>query len=960
MGKTLKICLAMGGGVSLGSFSGSALTEALKLLILYGQDSDGNKYENVVVDGMSGASAGAMALTVMLKALINYKSMLYLLDGVTEKTLVKELSQLYFGGDDKKAKSHDKIEDLKALQVAQKLQEELWVNRLNASSLFGKEKIKNFTPNIHRSFALLDRGLLEKLATDFIIKPKHKDLKNIRVLDKTRVTFACSLTNLLPIEIKKNEKDLSKLEKNLIQSVGSQNHTEIRVIDFVFDKKNLRGKHTDERWLEFSDTEELSERQFDLGKDTAWATMCASVLACGAFPIAFEPVILKRYKEEYNGKGEDHSGQWPTQFNNLNKLINGNSIKTHSTVFNEDIKYGDNKVFYNSFNFPYVDGGTFNNEPIREAFRMGAFQDYGNDTSNTDRLVLFVDPIVRTEKYQTFQQSSLMPVNLNGKKVEANGELMKFIGVTSSLINSLKNQGTIKEEHKISDVKENLVLRNTIFKYLEHNEKLGKNLSTEILDTAYVKIENNLKADIIPLGTRDVIIYFKNELSKYCDLTHNSNSTCLHITHKQFQKLIAKIDSYKKKGKTFDFQKKGYAILGITSKKDKNLFASTVFKIIFDFSLNTDGKNENAERVAILPINSQNEVISLPGEEISAFGGFASLKARQYAFNYGILSALNSLAAAEDGFRKPKTENGQIYPFIVSNQLEGLRHDIKEKIQDIEFPESRLSYQNHIREKLVKVGLKRVVILIKTIFKTKILLIALFGSMLSLILKLRPKLKWVIHVVTTLLYKYFLKKKIDVMHTYLLPVTISIISTKKLSKKVKVSTMDDENITMTMVLNNNEESQNKYQYLFQVYRAPYKKVVTTANETTQNTYRNNAFMGEIFSLESEKVEKIVLTMQNKVELPKVDENLGHNSLAKEIEKRYKKIIYRIRVGKHQLPSINKALTKKDDMLWHSLLNIEYHVNPLLEIDIDKLDKGWYFKENTEAMYKTFLRKKEII
>ena len=42
MAKILRICLAMGGGVSLGSFSGSSLTEALKLLILYGKDENGN------------------------------------------------------------------------------------------------------------------------------------------------------------------------------------------------------------------------------------------------------------------------------------------------------------------------------------------------------------------------------------------------------------------------------------------------------------------------------------------------------------------------------------------------------------------------------------------------------------------------------------------------------------------------------------------------------------------------------------------------------------------------------------------------------------------------------------------------------------------------------------------------------------------------------------------------------
>lgn len=74
--KQLKVCLAMGGGVSLGSYSGAALTEALKLLVLYGQDYEGNSYESVEVDGMSGASAGSIALAIMMRCLIDYKTLL--------------------------------------------------------------------------------------------------------------------------------------------------------------------------------------------------------------------------------------------------------------------------------------------------------------------------------------------------------------------------------------------------------------------------------------------------------------------------------------------------------------------------------------------------------------------------------------------------------------------------------------------------------------------------------------------------------------------------------------------------------------------------------------------------------------------------------------------------------------------------------------------------------------------
>lgn len=40
MSKTLKLGFAMGGGVSLGTFSGAALTEVVKQAIVFGRDQE--------------------------------------------------------------------------------------------------------------------------------------------------------------------------------------------------------------------------------------------------------------------------------------------------------------------------------------------------------------------------------------------------------------------------------------------------------------------------------------------------------------------------------------------------------------------------------------------------------------------------------------------------------------------------------------------------------------------------------------------------------------------------------------------------------------------------------------------------------------------------------------------------------------------------------------------------------
>ena len=51
---------------------------------------------------------------------------------------------------------------------------------------------------------------------------------------------------------------------------------------------------------------------------------------------------------------------------------------------------------------PYIDGGTFNNEPIREAFKMANFIDtnlrYEKEEKEFDRLVVYVDPIVDSKE----------------------------------------------------------------------------------------------------------------------------------------------------------------------------------------------------------------------------------------------------------------------------------------------------------------------------------------------------------------------------------------------------------------------------------------------------------------------------------------------------------------------------------------------------------------------------------
>ena len=150
------------------------------------------------------------------------------------------------------------------------------------------------------------------------------------------------------------------------------------MFDFWF-TNTQQEKNKDERDITIPDNKGRS-----LSTERTWAEILASAVASGAFPFGFPPAIVTRYKEEYD------KGEWPNSDGNHNLVI-------------PDI-----------LNFSYVDGGTFNNEPIKEAFKIGNFIDFQKKDSNLrkkeDRLILFVDPSVPSG-HKANQLKSLDPLS---------------------------------------------------------------------------------------------------------------------------------------------------------------------------------------------------------------------------------------------------------------------------------------------------------------------------------------------------------------------------------------------------------------------------------------------------------------------------------------------------------------------------------------------------------------------
>ena len=565
-GKTLRLSFAMGGGVSLGSFSGAALTEILKLLFLYGQDSKGKPYDRIVLDSMSGSSAGAMSLAILLRSLIDYHAILIAIDQhwrLEGKELVKRASrekntlslpsqvppQWIRYIDDRLAPhltyldslanegEEEDIQSLKetirAIETAQLLQEILWVKEVSIEELFegpvGTRKIEDDT------FSLLKSDKLIELVESYLLPMDGwTPVQSRRQILDQRVLFACSLTNLLPFKLNEppflvdSVKDKQKTYPVYVETqkaLSSKTHKELRILDFWLEPTpqdaadaKFKGLHKPEKsWVPISYEGEAIDKfeswrpgdapPLQINSQEAWALVAATAIACGSFPIAFRPGILRRWKEEF-----------PNWMENSDLTDLEADPDSMSSVWDLGIE---------SFKFPYLDGGTLNNEPIREAFKLANYLDTRRknvkEEENFDRLVIFVDPIVDAKEHPTYNMDFYDPFQLKKRKsprlnpfghtfweVEDRGDVSKAISIAGKTIGLLRNQGSIKEEHKINNFLETVVLKKSLEKHLS---LLNINLTNQpderdLFKKIFKHLSGKLKTSEIPYGTRELEEYF--------------------------------------------------------------------------------------------------------------------------------------------------------------------------------------------------------------------------------------------------------------------------------------------------------------------------------------------------------------------------------------------------------------------------------------------------------------------
>ena len=308
MAKEVRIALIMGGGVSLGAFSGGALAETVRLLAQTKAKRDGQTIKPII-DVVAGASAGSMTLGVLFSRL---------LQGAKPGAVKAAMRQAWVTG---------------------------------AGLDYGEDPNRQLLPDpdTHQTPSLLSDRPLRKLALDNIpvggVRANPSDL----LADEVYLSFAVANMNGLDVAAP------WQLVRRRIP--GRRNHPAYGDalvttfhddrVRFLYKKDGTAGGiHEPSRANQFADSRDA--RTWDLFRQAA--------IASGSFPLAFPPVSMRRKEKEY-GRA------WPE------------SLKAEK-----------------EWDFSFVDGGTFRNEPLKEAIELANLRDA--EHGDFERVFILIDPHV--------------------------------------------------------------------------------------------------------------------------------------------------------------------------------------------------------------------------------------------------------------------------------------------------------------------------------------------------------------------------------------------------------------------------------------------------------------------------------------------------------------------------------------------------------------------------------------
>ncbi len=601
MGRELRLGFAMGGGVSLGTFSGAALAEAIKLAVLRGgyedENGDVQRYDRVTIDVFSGASAGAMALSLMLRTLAERSEAQ---EQRARERLEGELGDevaAQFAALDDEAK-----QDTIAAQVVQDAQERVWVEEVSIDRLLaypanntdhrspvtgrvGPGPGASAAERLRYAAGLLDRGAVDGIARDALGFEEPLDLSNRRLLSD-RVLFACTLSNVTPILIDARG-DLEAHEAGylgLADGLTSYAHREVRVFDLSFTE---RSPDWPSRWVRYHAGDKVVDPERGIGDvrgKSAWSRIAATAIACGAFPFAFEPVVLTRGRYEYGDL-------WPDRL-------------------------GDAGI--DAYPFTYVDGGAFNNEPIREAFRMAAFMDATDPERDFDRRIVFVDPNVaptdtsfRVPVHNTWLlQEPNRFGTFDGYDLLRAASLDRLAPHAGSIVAAILHEATFIEEDKVYGARRRFEERDVV------RHILPGILTTEptagdfdaLADFCRRRLAERARSKAMPTGGLTLAAELRRVIAEEPDLLPD---------------LQGRAHRWDAHARPADHDHADQWIRALAF-------------VALDLAMDMAGKRENARLVAIAPVIGVKDgpgrarPVRLPGGAVSGFGGFTSETAGRF------------------------------------------------------------------------------------------------------------------------------------------------------------------------------------------------------------------------------------------------------------------------------------------------------------------------------------------
>lgn len=598
MARELRLGFAMGGGVSLGTFSGAALSEAIKLAVLHGGYSDDagqwRRYDRVVIDVFSGASAGAMALALMLRTLTQRSP-----DAEArarhrlENDLGDDVAEAFRSLPDAAKR------DLIAAQAVQDAQEEVWVDEVSIDRLLGVDAGTS-DPSLPYTAGILDRGAVDDIARQRIGFQGPLDLSGRRLL-ADRVLFACTLSNATPVLVDaRGDLEASKAGwLGLGDGLTSYEHKEVRVFDLSFVE---RAPDSPSRWCRYHAADKVADPTTGIGDlrgSRAWAKITATAIACGAFPFAFEPVVLTRKRYEF-------AERWPERLADAG---------------------------IDAYPFTYFDGGAFNNEPIREAFRMAAFMDALRPGHDYDRRIIFVDPKVGVVdpgfRVPVHVQWLLREPNafesLGGAHLIRKTSIDRLAPHAGSVLTAFMDQARMVEEDKVYGARRRFRERDVVRGILAGalSDHPGAGDFDALRDYCDARLAERAHRIAMPEGA--------------IDLTG------------ELRRVIAE-----EPGHLPNLQGRAGRFRELAHPERSNHAAQWLRALAFvalDLAMDMPGKRANDRLIAIAPVlgvgdRRQPRAVELPGGRVAGFGGFTSAVPGRYETAMGRYCARGFLEAA--------------------------------------------------------------------------------------------------------------------------------------------------------------------------------------------------------------------------------------------------------------------------------------------------------------------------